>query len=78
MAAGFGTRLLPLTDYLPKQLLPVANRPVLHHLVNLLRSHGFVELGVNVHHFADAFPAYFGDGSSLGVSIRWSEEPQAE
>ena len=76
MAAGFGTRLLPLTDYLPKQLLPVANRPVMHHLVNLLREHGFVELGVNVHHFADAFRAYFGDGSALGVSIRWSEEEE--
>ena len=63
MAAGFGSRLLPLTDYLPKQLLPVANRPVLHHLLNLLRGHGFTELGINVHHFADAFRAYFGDGS---------------
>jgi mannose-1-phosphate guanylyltransferase len=76
MAAGFGTRLLPLTDYLPKQLLPVANRPVMHHLVNLLRRHGFTELGVNIHHLADAFKAYFGDGSALGVSIRWSEEDE--
>ena len=76
MAAGFGTRLLPLTDYLPKQLLPVANRPVLHHLINLLRGHGFAELGINIHHFADAFRAYFGDGSALGVSIRWSEEEE--
>jgi NDP-sugar pyrophosphorylase family protein len=76
LAAGFGTRLLPLTEYLPKQLLPVANRPVMHHLVNLLRRHGFTELGVNIHHFADAFRAYFGDGSALGVSIRWSEEEE--
>jgi mannose-1-phosphate guanylyltransferase len=76
LAAGFGTRLLPLTDYLPKQLLPVANRPVMHHLVNLLQRHGFTEVGVNVHHFAEAFQAYFGDGSALGVSIRWSEEEE--
>jgi mannose-1-phosphate guanylyltransferase len=76
MAAGFGTRLLPLTDYLPKQLMPVANRPVMHHLVNLLRRHGFRELGVNVHHFPDAFRAYFGDGSALDVSIQWSEEDE--
>lgn len=76
MAAGFGTRLLPLTDYLPKQLMPVANRPVMHHLVNLLRKHGFTELGVNVHHLADAITTYFGDGSALGVSIRWSEEEE--
>ena len=37
MAAGLGTRLRPLTDFLPKPMMPVANRPVLHHLLNLLR-----------------------------------------
>ena len=39
MAAGLGTRLRPLTDFLPKPMMPVANRPVLHHLLNLLHRH---------------------------------------
>jgi NDP-sugar pyrophosphorylase family protein len=74
MAAGLGTRLRPLTEFLPKPMMPVANRPVMHHLVNLLRKHEITELGVNVHFFPDAIMNYFGDGSSLGVSIRWSRE----
>lgn len=74
MAAGLGTRLRPLTEYLPKPMMPVANRPVMHHLINLLRRHGITELGVNIHFFAETIEGYFGDGSPLGVSIRWSNE----
>ena len=39
MAAGLGTRLAPLTDFIPKPMMPIANRPVLHHLLNLLHRH---------------------------------------
>jgi NDP-sugar pyrophosphorylase family protein len=74
MAAGLGTRLRPLTDFLPKPMMPIANRPVMHHLLNLLRGHGITEVGINVHAFADMIRGYFGDGSALGVNIRWSEE----
>ena len=76
MAAGFGTRLRPLTYLLPKQLLPIANLPVMHHLLDGLRLHGITELGSNVHYLADTFYDYFGDGSGLGVSIRWSYEEE--
>jgi NDP-sugar pyrophosphorylase family protein len=76
LAAGRGGRLEPLTQFLPKPLLPVVNRPVVHHAVNHLRSHGIVELAVNVHAFAEAVQSYLGDGSALGVSIRWSAEPE--
>jgi NDP-sugar pyrophosphorylase family protein len=75
MAAGLGTRLRPLTDFLPKPMVPIANRPVLHHLLNLLARHEIREVGVNIHVFPELIKAYFGDGSALGMSIRWSEEP---
>lgn len=75
MAAGLGTRLRPLTDFLPKPMMPVANRPVLHHLLNLLRRHEIREVGVNLHAAPDMIQRYFGDGSSLGLDISWSHEP---
>jgi NDP-sugar pyrophosphorylase family protein len=75
MAAGLGTRLRPLTDFLPKPMVPIANRPVLHHLLNLLARHDIREVGVNIHVFPELIKSYFGDGSALGMSIRWSEEP---
>jgi NDP-sugar pyrophosphorylase family protein len=76
MAAGLGTRLRPLTDFLPKPMMPVANRPVLHHLLNLLNRHDVHEVGINLHAFPEMIEGYFGDGSSLGMSIRWSYEPE--
>lgn len=76
MAAGLGTRLRPLTDFLPKPMIPIANRPVLHHLLNLLVKHDVREVGINVHVFPELFKAYFGDGSALGLKIRWSYEPE--
>ena len=76
MAAGLGTRLRPLTDFLPKPMMPVANRPVLHHLLNLLHRHDVREVGINVHAFPEMIQSYFGDGSSLDMSIQWSHEPE--
>jgi mannose-1-phosphate guanylyltransferase/mannose-1-phosphate guanylyltransferase/phosphomannomutase len=76
MAAGLGTRLRPLTDFLPKPMMPVANRPVLHHLLNLLHRHDVREVGVNLHAFPESIQQYFGDGSSLDMSITWSYEPE--
>ncbi len=77
MAAGLGTRLRPLTDFLPKPMMPVANRPVLHHLLNLLRRHDVREVGINVHAFSEMIENYFGDGSCLDMSILWSHEAGA-
>ena len=74
MAAGLGTRLRPLTDFLPKPMMPVANRPVLHHLLNLLHRHDVREVGINVHAFPEMIEKYFGDGASLDMSILWSHE----
>ena len=76
MAAGLGTRLRPLTDFLPKPMMPIANRPVLHHLLNLLKRHDVTDVGINLHVRPEMLERYFGDGSDLGVSIRWSHEPE--
>lgn len=74
LAAGFGTRLRPLTDELPKPLVPVLGRPLIEHTIRLLRSAGIEELVINLHHLPDAIPAALGDGASLGVSIRYVVE----
>ena len=52
-AAGMGTRLKPLTDTMPKALVPVLGKPLLAHVIEKLKSEGFDDITVNVHHFAD-------------------------
>jgi mannose-1-phosphate guanylyltransferase len=76
MAAGLGTRLSPITDHVPKPLVPVANRPALEHLLARLPAAGIREVAINLHHHGDAVRAAFGDGSRLGLEILWSDEPE--
>jgi mannose-1-phosphate guanylyltransferase len=76
LAAGEGTRLRPLTDQVPKPMLPIAGRPVLEHNVRLLARCGIRDLVINLHHAADVIATYFGDGSAWGVSITYSYEPE--
>ena len=75
LAAGLGTRLRPLTGLVPKPMVPVANRPVLEHLLRLLRRHGITEVAVNLHWFPQVVTGYVGDGDWLGMRVRWSFEP---
>ncbi len=58
LAAGFGTRLRPLTDELPKPLVPVGDRSILEHALSRLEQAGFDRVVVNVHHLPDAFEPY--------------------
>lgn len=76
LAAGRGTRLRPLTDRLPKPMIPIGDRPLLEHVVCLLAQHGFDELVVNLHHLPQVIEAHFGDGRGFGVRIHYSHEPQ--
>jgi len=75
MAGGEGTRLRPLTSNAPKPMLPIANRPMMEHVVSLLRRHGFDEIVVTVAFMANAIKNYFGDGSEFGVKISYADEP---
>ena len=74
MAGGEGTRLRPMTANQPKPLLPVANRPVMEHVLRLLRRHGFDETVVTVQFLANLVRTYFGDGEELGMHLRYATE----
>jgi mannose-1-phosphate guanylyltransferase/mannose-1-phosphate guanylyltransferase/phosphomannomutase len=76
MAAGLGTRLRPLTHEIPKPLVPVANRPIMEHILELLARQGFTEVVANLHWFGDTIRDRFGDGSSLSVDLTYSEEAE--
>ncbi len=71
MAGGFGTRLRPLTNNLPKPMVPVANRPVMEYIVNLLRESGIRDLYSLLFFHPEAIEGYFGDGSAFGVRMRY-------
>jgi len=74
MAAGLGTRLYPLTGLTSKPMVPILNRPVMEHLLNLLRRHGIREAAANLHYHPDKIRTYFGDGSAFGVDLRYNLE----
>lgn len=72
-AAGLGTRLKPMTDTMPKALVPVGGRPLLQILLEKLARHGCTEAVINVHHFADMIEEWCASHDT-GVSIRFSDE----
>jgi mannose-1-phosphate guanylyltransferase len=74
LAAGLGTRLRPLTYEMPKPIVPVANRPIMDHILDLLRRHGLTELVANLSYLPEQIQERFGDGSGYGVSLEWSFE----
>ena len=74
MAGGEGTRLRPLTSNQPKPMMPMANRPLMEHVVRGLALHGFDDIVVTVAFLASHIRNYFGDGSELGVKMRYATE----
>jgi mannose-1-phosphate guanylyltransferase len=74
LAAGLGTRLRPITYEIPKPLAPVLNRPVMEHILDLLRAHGFTEAIANLSHLPKQIQERFGDGSGHGLSLSYSVE----
>lgn len=76
LAAGLGTRLRPLTERVPKPLLPVANRPLLEYTFARLAAAGVVEAIVNVHHLPDVMLAGLRDLDVSGIAVRTSVEPE--
>lgn len=76
LAAGLGTRLRPLTLRMPKPMAPVLDRPVMEHIAELLAGHGFTEVICNLSYLGEQIQEHFGDGSRLGISLTYSEEPE--
>lgn len=74
MAGGEGTRLRPMTANQPKPLLPVVNRPIMEHVLRLLKRHGLTETVVTVQFLAALVRNYFGDGDELGMSLHYATE----
>lgn len=74
LAAGMGTRLRPLTDNLPKIMLPIAGRPLIDYIVRLFREHGIEDIAINLHHKPETVREHLGDGQRFGVHVTYSFE----
>ncbi|MEB3224783.1 MAG: mannose-1-phosphate guanyltransferase [Synechococcus sp.] len=74
MAGGSGTRLRPLTCDLPKPMVPVLNRPIAEHILNLLKRHNITEVIATLHYVPDVMRDYFQDGQEFGVKMHYAVE----
>lgn len=74
MAGGEGTRLRPLTVSRPKPMVPIVNKPMLAHILELLRRHQFTDVRATLHYLGDEIRSHFGDGSEWGLRIGYSVE----
>lgn len=75
-AAGLGTRLKPLTDSMPKAMVPVGGKPLLQILLEKLRAEGFSRVAVNVHHFASQIVDFLNANDGFGLDVRMSDETE--
>ena len=75
LAAGLGTRLRPLTNTIPKPLLPIAGTPLIVWNLLLLKRHGFHQVVINLHYLGPMIEQALGDGSKFGMRIIYSHEP---
>ncbi len=71
MAGGFGTRLRPLTCNLPKPMVSIANKPMMEHILNLLKKHNLKDIVALLFFQGEEIKNYFGDGSKFGVKIEY-------
>ena len=76
LAGGFGTRIKPLTYSLPKPMLPLARKPILEHVLNLLKNHEITELIFLLYFQPEVIRSYFGDGSGFEVKIHYIIPPE--
>ena len=76
LAGGKGVRLAPLTDVIPKPLVPIGGMPILEVVIRQLRHYGFRRVTLAVGYMADLLKAYFQDGAKWGVEIEYSCETE--
>lgn len=76
MAAGVGSRLMPMTVDVPKPMIPMANRPLMENTVDILLKHGFKEVIANLHYHGDKINNYFADGGAWGLKMHYSPEEE--
>ena len=75
LSAGIGQRLRPLTESVPKPLLDVGGRPLIHYPLLMLKRAGIREIAINTHHLAHAMESKLRNGADLGINIVWAPEP---
>ncbi|HEY5584883.1 MAG TPA: mannose-1-phosphate guanyltransferase [Ruminiclostridium sp.] len=74
MAGGEGSRLRPLTCNRPKPMVPIVNKPVMEHIIELLKKYGIRDIAVTLQYMPEIIKDYFGDGSEFGVSLKYFTE----
>ena len=74
MAGGQGSRLRPLTINRPKPMVPLVDKPVVVHIVELLKRHGITKVVLTLQYMADMMQDYFGDGSAMDMDFQYSIE----
>jgi mannose-1-phosphate guanylyltransferase/phosphomannomutase len=74
MAGGSGTRLRPLTCDIPKPMVPMLNKPMAEHIINLLKRHGITDIIITLYYLPHVIQNYFGDGREFGVNITYAVE----
>jgi mannose-1-phosphate guanylyltransferase/phosphomannomutase len=72
LAGGLGTRLRPFTNKIPKVMVDIEGKPLLYYHIKHLREHGVKDIWISIHHFHETIKKYFGDGSNLGLKIKYS------
>jgi mannose-1-phosphate guanylyltransferase len=78
LAGGKGTRVRPITDSVPKPMIPIVGRPLMEFLIDLLKQHGFDQIIVSTAYLSDAIESYFREGTRFGVQIGYSFEGHHE
>ena len=76
LVGGFGTRLRPLTNHRPKQMLPIVNRPMIEHVVGHLAGYGVDDVVLSLGYRPDAFSAAYPDGRCAGATLHYAIEPE--
>lgn len=76
MAGGEGTRLRPLTLDRPKPMIPLFGKPVMEHIIGLLKRHGFTDICVTLQYMPQVVTEWFGDGAELGVKLTYFVEKE--
>jgi mannose-1-phosphate guanylyltransferase/phosphomannomutase len=74
MAGGEGSRLRPLTIGRPKPMVPMVSKPVVSHILDLLKRNGITEVVMTLHYMPEAIQSFFGDGQQLGMTIHYAIE----
>lgn len=74
LAAGLGTRLRPITDNIPKSIIPIGDKTLIEYLLILLKKYGIGDIVINLHHLGEKIEGALGDGGRFGLRINYSKE----